>query len=184
MTFLSKTLKTKKRSSDEHWTLASVIVAFSGLFAILGFSFRAVTIPSSYGSIPLEIPVVPLAASDPTYHRFEERVSSTINNKTPMVVMTTEAFFFGDLEAFSRNYSDVRDKFILRHVDGEPQLGTLIKTMLHWTDDRKKHENIPSDDVLVLAPTGDIPLPIVMQVVSGLRSQRTFSRVVLASGML
>ena len=138
---------------------------------------------SNYGIIPAEIPVVRSTVEDPSFHRFSETPSATLSKFTPAIVLTTEAFYFGDLSAFTTKFGDAGDKYILRHVDGEPQLFNLIETMQKWVEQRSRDSNIPKQNLLVLIPSGDIPVPIVTQVVAGLRKTTYFKRVVLGSGL-
>ncbi len=66
-----------------------------------------------------------------------------------------------------------------RGWDGEPQLAGLVDTMSKWVEERAKSANVPIDKVLVLIPAGDIPMPIVIQVIAGLRKSPHFERVIL-----
>lgn len=161
-----------------------MLVGLLGLFSVLTFSLRAVSLAGLYGVVSAEIPVLSVPVADPAYHRYKEEPRDTMTKNTPAVVLTTEAFYFGDLTAFTTNFDDVRDKFIIRHVDGEPQLQLLLETMEGWAVDRKKSENVPMNKLLVFVPTGDIPMPIVIQVLAGLRRSQHFSRVVLGSGIM
>lgn len=181
--FQSKISKTKKRLSDERWTYAVPVVCFFGLFAVLGFCLRAATIQGVYGVIPAEMPVVAASVDDPGFHNYREQPRQGLGKTTPAVVLTTEAFFFGDLASFTTNFSDVHDKYVLRHVDGEPQLFRLIEQMEAWLQQEAAKTGLPQNDVLVLVPTGDIPMPIVIQVMAGLRKSHHFQRIVLGSGL-
>jgi hypothetical protein len=174
----------KKRSFDEPWLFQAYFISIFGLFGILAFAFRAVTLPGSYGVVPLEIPVVQAPIDDPGYNQFKEDARDAISHTTPAVVLTTEAFFFGDLAAFTTNFSDVRDKYIIRHVAGEPQLPQLVKQLTDWMTQRAHNENIPLSKILVVIPANDIPAPILIQVIAGLRSSPHFQRVILSNGII
>jgi hypothetical protein len=184
MTYPSRISKTKRRLSDDRWAVTTVACALLGLFAILTFGLRAVTLSGVYGVVPLEMPVVPATIKDPGHYGFREEPRETLTHNTPAVVLTTDAFYFGDLASFTTNFADVRDKYVIRHVDGEPQLAALVDALGHWATDRSKHQNIPLNKILVLVPAGDIPMPIVIQVVAGLRKSPLFERVVLGSGLM
>lgn len=184
MTFQSKILKTKKRLSDDRYAVIAVVVSFLGLFAIMTFALRATLMPGVYGVVPVEMPVVSTVVDDPGYHRFKEEPRDELRRTTPAVVLTTEAFYFGDLAAFTTNFADVRDKYMIRHIDGEPQLQSLLETMNRWVTDRASKANIPIDKVLVFVPSGDIPMPIVIQVIAGLKQSPYFTRVVIGSGLM
>lgn len=184
MMYQSKILKTKKRLSDDSQAISVVILAVASLLTILGYGFRAVTVESSYGIIPAEIPVIQSDIKDPSFHKFVETPSATLSKFTPAILLTTEAFYFGDIAAFTTKFGESKDKYLLRHVDGEPQLFNLIEIMQKWLEARAKDENIPKQNLLVFVPSGDIPLPIVMQVIAGFHKTSSLNRVILAGGFL
>jgi hypothetical protein len=162
----------------------AVLVSFLGLFAVVTFALRAVLMPGVYGVVPVEMPVVAVPPADPGFHRFKEEPRDELRRTSPAVVLTTEAFYFGDLQAFTTNFNDPRDKYMIRHVDGEPQLQGLVETMNDWVTKRAAAQNVPIDKVLVFIPAGDIPMPIVIQVIAGLKKSPYFERVVIGSGLM
>lgn len=161
-----------------------MLLGFFGLFVILTYGLRAVTLVGVYAVVPAEMPVVQAAVDDPSFHRFREETRDSLTPRTPAVVLTTEAFYFGDLDSFTVNFADNRNKFILPHVDGEPQLAGLVETMSGWVADRSANDNVAIDKVLVFIPEGEIPMPIVIQVIAGLRRSPYFDRVILAGGLM
>lgn len=183
MTYRSKISRTKKRLSDDRWAISTVIVGFFGLFAVVAFGLRVVNLSWAYGVVPAEIPVATAAIQDPGAFNFKEEPRDSLTPQTPAVFLTTEAFYFGDMAAFSTNFEDPQGKFMIRHVDGEPQLQTLVQTMTDWVSERVHRENVPINKVLVFTPAGDIPMPIVIQVLAGLRQSPHFTRVILGSGL-
>lgn len=182
--FQSKILKTKKRLSDDRWPMVAIGLAVMGLFGVMTFCLRAVTISGVYGAVPAEMPVMSASIADPAFHTYKEQPQQQLRRSTPAVLLTTEAFYFGDLGAFTVNFSDVRDKFIIRHIDGEPQLLTLIDTLDKWAAQAEVNTKQPLEDILVFVPSGDIPMPIVIQVLAGLRQSPRFKRVVLGGGLM
>lgn len=184
MMCLSKISRMKKRLSEDRWPMVALSISIMGLLAIMTFAVRVVTMPGSYGTVPAEIPVMPLSVADPSYHTYKEQPRRELRRSTPAVVLTTEAFYFGDLDAFTSNFSDVRDKFMIRHVDGEPQLLPLIEKMDKWAAQVATSKNQALEDVMVFVPSGEIPMPIVIQVLAGLRKSPRFKRVVLAGGLM
>ena len=180
----SRISKTKKRLSDTSWQIPLIVLPLLGLLAILTFVMRAATLPGEYGIIRAEIPVMSVPPLDPSFHNFAEAPSEGLSADTPLVVLTEEAFFFGDLAAFTRDLGGVRNKFQIRHVDGEPQLAELIRVMNEWHAKRTRASGATDDNLLVLLPTPDIPLPIVIQVLAGFKRSSQFARVVLAGGLL
>jgi len=162
----------------------AVAVAFFGLLAVLTSGLRAVTLSGAYGVVPAEMPVVPAAIDDPGFYTYKEEPQNSLGPTTPAVVLTTDAFYFGDLQAFTSDFAKVRDKYVIRHIDGTPQLTTLVQTMDLWVTDRARHENIPINKALVFIPAGDIPMPIVVEVIAGLRKSPHFQRIIVGSGLL
>lgn len=183
MTLLSKTLRMKRRSSDEQWLFRALGISFFALFVIITASLRVVTLSARYGIIPLEIPVVQSHVPDPRFHKFEEISRDTITNNTSALILTSDAFYFGDLSSFSVGFASSEDKYFLPHKEGVPQLHRLVKEMSLWVSKRSKTSNIPSSPVLVMIPSGDIPMPILIEVIAVLRSTSLFTRVILSSGM-
>jgi hypothetical protein len=180
----SKISKTKKRLSDTSWQLPLLVLPLLGLFAILTFVLRAATMPGQYGVVRAEMPVMSAPPLDPSFHNYLEAPSEGLSADTPMVVLTEEAFFFGDLAGFTRDLGGVRNKFQIKHVDGEPQLAELIRVMNEWNERRNRASGDSGGNTLVLLPTPGIPLPIVIQVMAGFRRSSRFGRVVLAGGLL
>ena len=133
--------------------------------------------------MPVEIPVVQASFQDPGFHQFREGTTESLSSNTPAVVLTTDAFFFGDLSAFSENFSDMTNKFVIRHASGSPQLSLLLQQLTKWSTNRSHEANIPLSKILVLIPAGEIPVPILTEVIAGLRSSPHFKRVVLSSGL-
>lgn len=164
--------------------MTAVVMGFFILFTILTFALRLVMIPGSYGQIPLEIPVVSAPVQDPGFHTFQESPREGIRNTTPTVVLTADAFFFGDVAAFSLNLADSRNKFVVRHVDGAPQVPLLVQTMHDWLKARAFSANVPLTKSLILIPAGNIPIPIVIQVVAQLRESPLFQHVILSNGLI
>ena len=183
MMYQSKISRMRKKSSDEQWLFRALLVSVFGLFIILTFCLRVVTLPASYGIVPVEIPVVQASFQDPGFHQFREGTTESLSSNTPAVVLTTDAFFFGDLSAFSENFSDMTNKFVIRHASGSPQLSLLLQQLTKWSTNRSHEANIPLSKILVLIPAGEIPVPILTEVIAGLRSSPHFKRVVLSSGL-
>ena len=182
--YQSKISKMKRKSSEDNWEIAAVVLSFFILFTILTFALRIVMISGSYGQVPLEIPLVSATIKDPGFHNFQEKPREMIRKATPAVVMTPEAFFFGDLDSFSSGLSDSANKFVVPHENGVPQVGTLTATMDVWLRERAQIANVPLSQIIVFIPAGSIPMPIVIQVVAGLRKSPLFQHVILSNGLI
>lgn len=184
-TLPSKIFATKKRLSSDKATLAQISLAFFGLFAVLIFMLRFESLDSYYGQISTEFPVLQSHLKDPTFHRFEETPRASLSKSTPVLVLSEQAFYFGELRSFTTDYADVRNKFRVSHKDGEPQLGTALEQLKKWSEERKEKSNITnSDGVLIFVPQGLIPMPIVLQVIENVKRDKFFTKVILANGMM
>lgn len=184
MMFQSKILRTKKKSSDERMAWSAVYLGFFSLFVVLTYGLRLVLVPGVFGAIPVEIPVVINTIKDIGRFGYKEESRHEISRTTPTVVVTTESFYFGELASFTENYADFKDKFVVRHLDGEPQLGQLKLCLEHWIKDRSKKNNLPIDKILVVIPASDIPMPILIQIIAELRKLSVVGRVVLGGGLI
>ena len=74
------------------------------------------------------------------------------------------------------------NKFVVPHVDNIPRTGDLIVDLEKWQKNRTEKANIPRDKILVFVPSGDIPMPIVIQVLAQLKEHGNFARVILGGG--
>jgi len=176
------TSRTKKKSSDLEWPIVITTLGILGLSVILGFGFRAVTMQSRYAIVSAEIPVVQAAVQDLGFHKFEETTYDSLKDNTTAVMMTLSSFYFGDLAAFSSAIERNDNKFVVPHVDNVPRTGDLILDLEKWLQNRSTKANIPRNNILVFVPSGDIPMPIVIQVLSQLKEHGGFARVILGGG--
>jgi hypothetical protein len=183
-TFQSKISKTKKRLSNDSYGITAGILAIIGLLAVMTFCLRSVSVSNVYGVINSEFPVMSATPDDPAFHTYRELPEKKLRKFTPVVILTTEAFYFGDMASFSTSYSNVRNKHLIRHVDGEPQLLSLLGSIDKWGRNRHHQFGIKMDDIAVFIPSGDIPMPIVIQVLASLNNADMFKKVVLGGGLM
>ena len=167
----SMILRTKKRLSENRWNSAILGLSLVGFLAIFSLLIRLPAWSRAYGVVRGDIPVTPL---DTTKLNSQE-----IDTQTPVVVIGYDAFYFGDLVAFTGDFSKVNNKFLVRHQEREPQLGSLIRDMKQWEMDRKKGES----DILILAPASAVPMPVVLQVMARLKEHTPYKRIILADGL-
>jgi len=178
-----KILRTKKRLSNVIWYLPIMVLACMGLMVQLSFMLRAISAAGIYGIVPVEMPVLSLPIDDPTYATFREQPNGSINATTPMVVLTPEGFFFGEVAAFTQNFADVRNKFLVRHNDGAPDISKLLHDMEKWLFMRENNQKTSPSGILILLPLSEIPSPIVIQTLAGIRRSPLFPRIILAGGL-
>ncbi len=179
-----KILRTKKRLSNGLWNLPQIILASMGLMVILSFLLRSISVAGTYGLVPVQIPVLTESIEDQTFHNFRENTDRQLSSETPVIFLTEESFYFGDLDSFTRELNSVRNKFLVRHVDGAPNLKKLLIDLERWMYLRLSEKKVKNSGVVIFAPTANIPSPIVIQVIAALRNSTLFEDVILAGGML
>jgi hypothetical protein len=142
------------------------------------------TIGANWGLIEVDIPVVSVPFDDPTQHNFRERPSASVGSQTLIIALTPTELIFGDLAAFSAQRSDVRNKFLVPHRDGSPQIATLLTQYQSWEADRKNRLGIRSDGIAILLPDPAIPMPIIAATVDMIKSSGKFEHVAIGGGLL
>lgn len=147
----------------------------------MGYLLRAASLPARYGSVDFELPVLPVIPADPKQHNFQELPRDEIRRTTPVVVLTEEAFYFGDIEAFSTNFSDQRQKFKIVHENQTPQTGKLVDAMRDWSKKRHDLQNIAPSRFAVFVPKGMIPINIVVLATEQIRQEKLFDRLVFGT---
>ncbi len=178
-----KISKMRKRLSDTSYLLQinclAIIVVLLGILIL----FRMITARWDYGLVSAELPS--LAIREGTQEDAAKLLPrATITKTTPTVVMTEGGFFYGDLAAFADGFDAVRNKFFLEHTDRTPQLGLLTERMDEWYRHKARKVSQANQGLLVLLPSGDIPMPIVIQVMDSLKSLWFVDEVVLGGGLL
>lgn len=177
----SKISGTKKRLSSDRWIRIASGVAWVGVFILFGYLMRAVSVPSSYGTVDFELPVISVVPLDPTSHHFRETPKDEIRRTTPVIVLTEQAFYFGDVAAFSTNFSDKQQKFMIPHENQTPQTGKLVDAMKEWLKRRYDKQNIAVSSFAVFVPKGLIPMNIVILAVEQLKREKAFERIVFGT---
>ena len=173
----------RKRLSDGPWHPRALNISIIGLLLILSFVFRVTYISGSYGVVDSEIPLVKVEVKDPQANAQKERARSYIKKITPVVVMTEEEFIFTDLNGITKELDDPRLRFSIPHLDGSPNIPGLLKTMAKWNHRRVSTNKFSADGTLILLPSSQIPMPIVIQTIHYLKKAEFISQVVLASGL-
>lgn len=182
--FQSKILKTKKRLSEEPWSnitfgLCLFIILFSSLFCLRWFGSHG-----NFGIVPAEIPVVQIPLEDKSFHRYQEQPRHLIGTSDVAIFITGSELYFGDLDAFTTGFSESNNKFKLSHVDGEPQVGDLLALITKWSENRMQRFHIKLNPTVVLVPSDQIPMSIVIQVMAKLEQSEIFESVVLGGGLI
>jgi hypothetical protein len=133
-----------------------------------------------YGRIHAQMPVMSLPFMDPG-SAAQATPQKKISRTTATIVLTKDVFYFGDLEAFTEKFSDVRNKFFVPHIDGRPEVATLLDTMSRWMKARSGANKPVRTDVVILLPSAEIPLPIVIQVLHWIKKSQLYEQAILAS---
>lgn len=181
----SKILKTKKRLSESVLN-ESVLMALGvcGLLLMLTYASRVVTLGGSWGYIPVDIPVVSKPFADKGTHGFREEPKSTVSPTTLVIALTSAEMIFGELNAFTSQKDDIRNKFLVPHIDGSPQVRTLLNQVEEWSQDRLRRKAIRTDGLVVLVPDTTVPVAVIAGVTESLRASNKFTHVILGGGVL
>jgi hypothetical protein len=177
------TLRTKKKSSNDLFWLAAVTLPFLGLLGIMTFLVRVLTLQGTYGSVGAVIPVVASNIEDPARHNFREVPKEFVDGRTVTIAVTEKALFFGELQNFTRGIDDENMRYKIEHVEGSPQVGLLIGQLEAWIKSRRMNENIPKEHLLVLLPTKNIPMPILLQIMQALKNTKQYDNIILGTGI-
>ncbi len=180
----AKISKTKKRLSESGEWQGVALLAITALMLCFSGFMAVVMAPGSFAVVKTEFPLVPATLEDAGLHRVSERPQRFIKATTPAVVLTMDAMFLGDLEAFSEKYPDAREKIRVGHKDSSPQVGKFLAAMKKWVAAKSGGKSWRNEGVLVFAPANDIPASIVIEVMEALQADGTFERVILASGLI
>ena len=181
----SKISGMKKRLSDSVISdLVLSSLAICSLLSIITYASRAVTIGGTWSFIDVDLPVASASFQDTSIHNFKEKPTVNLGLSTMVVAVTPTELIFGDLPAFTRHRDDVRNKFIVPHADGSPQVSTLLMQAGEWSLDRKNRLGIRSDGLVIVLPDPSVPIAVVSGVIATLRASKTFSHVVLAGGVM
>jgi hypothetical protein len=159
-------------------------LALCALLSILTYTSRAVTIGGTWSFIDVDLPVVSLPFSDTGIHKFKEQPAVSLGTSTMVIAVTPSEMIFGDLTAFTRHRADVRDKFVVAHEDGSPQVTTLLAQAGEWSLDRKNRLGIRSDGLVIVLPDPAVPIAVVSGIVDTLRGSKVFTHVILGGGVL
>lgn len=168
-----KILKTKKRLFEDN-SLSQIIIIVAGLLLILSFMLRAVSLSNKFGSIELVIPQV--ATSGESIRKSDK----VLTKDNIIVFLSQENIYFGSVEAFGSKFNSVRNKFLVPHVDGKPNINRLIADIEKWRETNKKI----SKDVLIFSSADDIPARIAIMTIAELKKSSQFDQIIIGGGLL
>lgn len=178
-----KILRTKKRLSNVIWYLPIMILSTMGLMVILSFMLRSISTAGKYGIVLAEIPLIAVPVEEPGLPKSRTKPVDMISAHTPVIILTRSEFIIGDVDSFTEKLSHIRNKFIIPHKSGAPDIISLEEDMEKWLFARKSKDKIPNLGFAVLLPTDEMPSPIVIQVIHALKKSKIFERIVLAGGL-
>lgn len=181
-----KILKTKKRLSKGEWYLPSIVLISTGLFVILSFMLRSVSLSAKYGIVRSEIPVLPVTLEHPSSDTtFLPKSQAKISQDTTVIILDVERFIFGDLKAFSSELSSSNNKFAVSHDHGSPDMPALVKNITKWLQTNQSNTPLKNkNQVAILIPTAEVPGYVVIQVLSSLQRSKIFKKVILGGGVI
>lgn len=184
MTLPLKISRTKKRLSESNWYLPAALTGALGMLGAMIFALRATYISANYGIVPLEIPVISMPPNDNGLHEFKETPSQVVSDRTLTVILTSSAFYFGKVSAFTKDFPSAADKYVINHVGGAPDINNLV-SLVHSQQRQiiKEHSTYDLKTIFFI-PSQEIPMPIVIQTAAGLRKGFRESRLVMGGGIL
>jgi hypothetical protein len=181
----SKISETKKRLSESVISDSSLSwLSLCALLLIMTYASRAITLGGNFGLITLDSPVVSRPFADKGAHNFEEKAGTSLGASTMVIAVTPGEMIFGDLLAFTVHKSDVRNKFVVPHLEGSPQITGLLKQADEWMLDRKRRLSVRPDGLVLVLPDPAVPVAVISGIVQRLNESRKFSHVILAGGVL
>lgn len=181
MTLLSTISKTKKRLSDDSWYLPCMTLMIIGLLATSAWAFRSLYLTWDFGLIRAKIPVMYQPLSDPATKDLGLVNEGEISRHTPVVVLTNQSMFIGDLESFTQSFTQVRNKIEIAHLNGSPQVGELIKALKQWTRSREIRLKIKPSPFAVLIPGEQWPVAVIMQIIRHLKNSGLYEHIILGA---
>ncbi|MDD9950327.1 MAG: hypothetical protein OXT67_02055 [Zetaproteobacteria bacterium] len=183
MTLSSMILKTKKRLYEDSFSTSVYLLGFLGLGHVLTASIRTMSLTWSYGVVATTVPVMDVSDHlGKDYATYEDKDSVyTIRAQTPMLILGDDALYFGSTKAFTENFFQIHDKVRIPHIDGSPQVTTLIKQLYAWQRERKLLQGIEKHPVALLLPGEQWPMAVIIQIMSAIKQTNTYQEVILAS---
>jgi hypothetical protein len=180
-----KILETKKRLFKTPLNESALLsLSLCLVLGIITYSSRLITIGGRWGLTLIEIPVVSAPFKDLQRHNFTESASSTLGQSSLVVTLTPTEFIFGDVNSFTTQLEDIRNKFIVSHINGSPQISRLVSQIDEWKDDRLKRLGIKSDGIVIFIPDAKIPIPIITAVIAKMKTHESLGRIVLGGDLL
>lgn len=180
-----KIYATKKRLSEPTFSDQMLwCLGLCCLLAVITFSGQLLTRTGEWGLITLDLPVASEPFADEMLSRFKESPATSINPHTIVLAVTPSELIFGDVLSFTSQQNDVRNKFVLAHSDGSPQVNDAMRQISSWQDDRRRRQSIRSDGVLIVLPDPAVPIAVVAIVVDKIKKVGTFSHVILGGEIL
>lgn len=192
----------KKRSSNGLMTVGTL--AFFSLVVILSYLMRTVSIPSTYGAVDVDIPIMEMALNLAAHHQPEHRTTDAyfagglsphypdatkpplrknqpiaLDDKSPMVFLTDTTVYFGRLTAFTSQLSATHNKFSFK-VAGVKDFPRFAKTFSTW------QSKVPglAKGAVVVVPARSASMDNVIHLVAALKGRPDVERVVLGGGLL
>lgn len=152
-----------------------------GLFATSAWAFRALYITWDFGLIRARIPVMHRPLPDPATKELEFKNEGELSRHTPVIVLTNQSMFIGDLEGFTQSYTQVRNKIEIPHLSGSPQVGELLKSLKQWTRERELRFKIFPSPFAVLIPGEQWPVAVIMQIIRHLKESGLYQHIILGA---
>lgn len=142
---------------------------------------RVTSLSWSYGMVEARIPILYNPLADPITSELNMSSLGSLSKKTPLIVLANDAFYVGDLSAFTNAFAQIRNKFKVSHKNGSPQVGELIKILKRWHRKRSSQFQIKKEKFAVLLPGEQWPVAVIVQIIHYLKAESLYESIILAS---
>lgn len=155
-----------------------------GMINVLSYGMRTVSLSWQFGVIRSVIPIMqaPVKEFQLEDDTVTVKQSNAIRKTTPLIILANDAFYVGDLNAFTNGFSEVRNKLKVPHHAGSPQVGELINVLKKWNRSRKVQFKTEPSEFAVLLPGEQWPVAVIIQIMHYLKEQMIYKHIILASG--
>ncbi|NRA44683.1 MAG: hypothetical protein HRU09_06985 [Oligoflexales bacterium] len=158
-----------------------MILLLIGMINVFSYGMRSVSLSWQFGMIRSVIPIMHAPLEGSVIDSLKPDISQTIAKTTPVIILANDAFYVGDLNAFTKGFGEIRNKLRVPHLAGSPQVGELITVLKKWNRSRKVQFKIEPSKFAVLLPGEQWPVAVIIQIMHYLKSQMIYKHVILAS---
>lgn len=158
-----------------------MVLLLIGIINVCSYGMRTISLSWQFGMIRSVIPIMHAPLENTSEDGNKSRQSNTIGKTTPLIILANDAFYLGDMNSFTKGFSEIRNKIKVPHHAGSPQVGELITLLKKWHRSRKVQFNIEPSEFAVLLPGEQWPVAVIIQIMHYLKSKTDYKHIILAS---